>query len=329
MICGLTAAAVAATSLAAITFVITPYANKKSIPFECTIGSGFEYDLDKIEKVDPKLVTFRETDKIQVSVKEPIGLAVDRAGTMYVTGESTLLIMRAGGISLETRIPKNASSIAAGGDGTVYIGFTDHIRTYDRNGKQQSSWQSLGPDAYIASIALNGNMVFAADSGNRRIIKYDSDGRVSGEIVKKEKGMNENGFVVPSTFFDIAVSEDGKLWAANPGKHSIEVFDSDGNLSASWNREANFDVTDFVGCCNPTHIAAIPDGLVTCEKGVTRVKIYTRDGKLESVVAAPDAFERGTVVSDVAVDRNSRVLVLDPKASAVRVFERIVPISNL
>jgi hypothetical protein len=61
---------------------------------------------------------------------------------------------------------------------------------------------------------------------------------------------------------------------------------------------------------------------VTCEKGITRVKLYTWEGKLDSVIAPPDVFEKGTVISDITTDKNGKILILDPKASAVRIFER-------
>jgi hypothetical protein len=323
LIAGIAAICIAATCLATIAFVIKPYANKKVIPFECNIDNAFEYDLEKLEKVDPKLIKFKEIKKIPVTIKKPIGVAVDLDQDIFVVGEGSLFIVKNANTPIEVRIPRNASSIAVSADAKVYIGFTDHIEVYDTNGNKLSSWSGLGPDAYISSIAVSDKYVLAADSGNRCIVRYDVYGRILGKIVKRDKDTNENGFVVPSLFFDVAVNSDAKVWVANPGKHSIEIFDPEGDYLSSWNREANLDITDFAGCCNPTHIAASNEGIVTCEKGVTRVKLYTREGKLESVVAPPDSFEKGTVISDIAVDKENRILVLDPKAAAVRVFERI------
>ncbi len=57
---------------------------------------------------------------------------------------------------------------------------------------------------------------------------------------------------------------------------------------------------------------------VTMEKGARRVKIYTAAGKFECVVAGPEQF--GPAAGPVAEDRG-RILVLDPAAAMVRVFE--------
>jgi hypothetical protein len=51
------------------------------------------------------------------------------------------------------------------------------------------------------------------------------------------------------------------------------------------------------------------------------VKVYNPDGTLVGLVAGPDSFEEMTVGLDLAVDSSDRILVLDPKKRAVRIFE--------
>ena len=73
--------------------------------------------------------------------------------------------------------------------------------------------------------------------------------------------------------------------------------------------------------------------LVTTEKGLARVKIYSPDWKLLGLVAAPSAFEEvpaeafscelETPLKDLAVDQRGRILVLDGRQRAVRIFEAI------
>ncbi len=78
----------------------------------------------------------------------------------------------------------------------------------------------------------------------------------------------------------------------------------------------------------------MPDGrCVTGEKGMPRVKIYDAEGKFESVVAGPDVLAPNFSVTtetredlrlkpvDLAVDGKSRIIVLDPNARKVRIFE--------
>ena len=46
----------------------------------------------------------------------------------------------------------------------------------------------------------------------------------------------------------------------------------------------------FCGCCNPAHIAAIPQGFVTAEKGINRIKILDRDGNFVEFVSSSNDF---------------------------------------
>jgi len=78
----------------------------------------------------------------------------------------------------------------------------------------------------------------------------------------------------------------------------------------------------FCGCCNPSNFAFLHDSLfVTSEKAIERVKIYNPDGTFRCVVAAPGQFEEGTKGLDLAVDKQNRILVLDPVKKLIRVFE--------
>jgi hypothetical protein len=81
------------------------------------------------------------------------------------------------------------------------------------------------------------------------------------------------------------------------------------------------EIEGFCGCCNPSHFAIREDGsFVTSEKGIPRIKVYDRLGRLAAVVAGPDNFDEGTVGLDLALDSAQRILVLDPARRAVRIF---------
>jgi hypothetical protein len=81
-------------------------------------------------------------------------------------------------------------------------------------------------------------------------------------------------------------------------------------------------------------MAILPDGrFVTGEKGIPRVKIYGAEGKFECVVAGPEVLAPNFAATtetredlklkpvDLAVDSKSRIIVLDPNAGTVRIFE--------
>jgi hypothetical protein len=106
----------------------------------------------------------------------------------------------------------------------------------------------------------------------------------------------------------------------NPGHRQIENYDEDGRFVKAWG-VSSIQLPGFSGCCNPTHIAMMPDGsFITSEKGLVRVKAYDHDGKFVNVVVAPNSFDEGTVGVDLAVDDGGRILLLDPSRKVVRIF---------
>jgi hypothetical protein len=141
------------------------------------------------------------------------------------------------------------------------------------------------------------------------------------------------GFIVPSTFFDVEIGADGLLRVANTGRHRVETYTVDGDLEFSWGR-AGAAIANFCGCCNPINIELLPDGsVVTFEKGLARVKVYSAQGELSSVVAGPEAFADPTNRKcefadcslgglDGAVDSQGRIHVLDLITGEVQTFAR-------
>jgi hypothetical protein len=105
----------------------------------------------------------------------------------------------------------------------------------------------------------------------------------------------------------------------DPGRHRICAFTDGGDLEITWG-EPSFELEGFSGCCNPSHLAMLPDGrFVTSEKGIPRVKVYDVDGTFLTVVVGPDGLETEMEPCDVATDSRGRILVLD--GGTVRVFE--------
>ena len=81
-------------------------------------------------------------------------------------------------------------------------------------------------------------------------------------------------------------------------------------------------IEGFSGCCNPVHVASLPDGsFVTSEKGLLRIKIHNQIGEFVTVVAMPDQFDKDTGDVDIAVNSKGQILVLDPKRKQVRIFQ--------
>jgi hypothetical protein len=108
----------------------------------------------------------------------------------------------------------------------------------------------------------------------------------------------------------------------NPGLRQLEHFTADGQFLSCWGK-TSMDADGFCGCCNPAHIALMPDGsFVTSEKHIFRVKVYDAGGSFRGVIAGNEDFPQFKTAPDIAVDSKGRILVLDAIAGAVRIYEK-------
>ena len=282
----------------------------------------YEYNIEEFRAVPADLLRYVETNRTQPEVKGLHGLAVDSADRIYVVGAAVAIFDKAGQPAGGFSLSEPGLCLAVDGQGNVFVGMTNHIEVFGMDGTRKATWESLGEQALVTSVAIGSNDVFVADFGSRLVWRFDGSGRLLGRIGEKDPARNVAGLILPSPCFDVAAGRDGTLWAANTGNLRVEHFGPDGAGLGSWGKAA-MTLDGFCGCCNPSHLALTPGGkFVTSEKGLPRVKVYDRDGEFECVVAGPDQFARDAAGLDVAVDSDGRVLVLDPAAGAVRIFER-------
>jgi hypothetical protein len=261
-------------------------------------------------------------------LKQPVALAVLDEGRMIVAGDQALLIYRRDGTVLKRiALAEPPQCAAAGGPlhvhpERIYVGFRNHVEVFDPLGDRLAVWEPPRQNADLLSITAAQRDVFVADVSNRLVWHYNAEGRLLGSFGAPDKNRNYTGFVITSRYFDVAVSSDGLLYAVNPRLLRIEGFDYSGPNQAvpvrHWGRGSQ-QLDGFFGCCNPIHIAVLADGrFATAEKGVPWVKIYSRAGQLECVVAGPP--ELGWPAADLAVDEQNNVLVLDAAGKCVRIF---------
>jgi hypothetical protein len=288
------------------------------------LGQDYRYDWQDTRKTPAEWVRYREAPKIPLELSEPRALALGPDGQLFVAGDSAIHVLDAQGnrrSAIELTGPPRAVAVAA--DGTLYVAMKSHVEVYRPDGTRAAAWESRGATAEFTSIAVAEEDVFVGDAGSRVVLRYSTAGELLGRIGEKDPERDIPGIVVRSLHLDLVVGPDGLLWVANPGLLRVETYTARGDLEASWG-VASQDIGGFCGCCNPTHLACLADGrVVTSEKGLPRVKVSSRDGVLDSVVAGPEQFDKESEGLDLAADAQGRVLVLDPIAKAVRVFERI------
>ncbi|MDW8310852.1 MAG: hypothetical protein RMK20_15885, partial [Verrucomicrobiales bacterium] len=220
----------------------------------------FAYDVSRLEKTDPRLVTHHEVARWPApqSPARRLGLAPD--GTLFVCGgHYVTAVSPAGERGLEIALSAPPECVAVAEDGAIFVGLRDHIEVFDANGRRRASWDTPGRKSWLTALAVRANEVFVADAGQRVLLRYDRSGKFLARLGEKNRERGIPGFIVPSPFFDVKVAPDGLLRVTNPGRHRVELYTPEGDFEGAWGR-ASMDITGFSGCCNPISLALLPDG---------------------------------------------------------------------
>lgn len=198
---------------------------------------------------------------------------------------------------------------------TVYASTMDQILVIDRNGKLLKEWGPFEGKSIITSVSAGKNFVSFADAGTRTVFILDKGGEV-----KKMIGRNENTFVIPSAYFDVAMKDDGTIYVANTGHRRIEDRSSNGDI-VSYFGEAGTAPEAFCGCCNPAHFTVFAGGFITAEKGINRIKILNAKGEFVEFVSSVNDFTPATPL-DVASADGKIIYAANPANSTLYVFTR-------
>ncbi len=299
---------------------------------------AFSLDLKDKFSVDPSLIRFTQTAEIAAGLEEVRALAVGPENRIYVAGDRAIAIFQPDGTPhTDIAVKGQPRCLAVGGNGwkdpgSLYVGTDQGIEVFSPNGEALDAWPAVSDKSRITSIAIAKESVYAADAGEKVVLRYSPEGELVGRIGRPDPEREMPGFIIPSHSFDVAIGPDDELYAVNPGARRVQSYTPDGELDSFWGT-SNASIEGFFGCCNPAHLAVLPDGrFVTSEKGIPRIKIYTPLGEFDSVVAGPTELglhetaagdartSKANRIYDIATDRLGHVLVLDPVGRCVRVF---------
>ena len=281
-------------------------------------ANPYKLEVDQYYKVDPDMVLYKEVKQFTLGNAKPCGLDYSD-GKLYILLNNSVKIITEKGVEvLSFLLPDTARSIHVNGD-VIYLGFRRFVGQYYYDGRLIKLWDSAGENTVITSIATKDDIVFVADAGNRRVLRYDTHGNLEGQFEGKRNDDDAHGFVIPSAYFDLAVYGD-ELWVVNPGMHALENYTDDGELRGYWDK-ISMKIEGFGGCCNPAQMTIDTEGnFITSEKGLVRIKIYKPSGEMIGVVAAPEAFGNGKHAPEVAVNEAGGIYALDFDQQMIRYF---------
>jgi hypothetical protein len=285
------------------------------IIFDTTRPSGTDQIMSTKIPPDSLQEKWRISDELAVRDGSLKAVAVSPAGNIYIGGESFVACYDKDLRqlwSLKTEFPVTALSNC--GD-TIYASTLDLILVIGRDGKLRDEWGPFEDNSFITSVSSNKSNIAYADAGNKMIVVLDRHGKVIKII-----GQGDGQFILPSPYFDVAMSETNDLFIANTGHRRIETRTIEGKLISMFG-EPGMAPEAFCGCCNPAHFALIPQGFVTAEKGINRIKIIGKTGDFIEYVSSKNKF-LPSIPLDIASADGKSIYAANPADSKLYKFIR-------
>jgi hypothetical protein len=245
-------------------------------------------------------------------------VAVEPLGNIFLGGDSFVSCYDKD-LKLVWNVKTNSPVTALSDSGdTLFASTNEQILVLNSSGRVLNEWGPFEDSCLITSVSSNKHFVAVADAGNKMVLILDKGGEV-----KKIIGQNDRQFVLPSPFFDVALDNDNNLFVANTGHHRVETRSIDGVLKSFFG-EPGTAPENFCGCCAPSHFAVIPQGFVTAEKGINRIKILNKKGEFVEFVNTKNSFIK-SVPLDLASADGVTIYAAYPGDSKLYVFNRITP----
>ena len=204
------------------------------------------------------------------------------------------------------------TSLSVSGD-TIFASTQETILLVNPTGKIINEWGPYEDSCIITSVSSNKYFIAFGDAGNKLVFIVKKTGELQKII-----GHSGSEFIIPSPYFDVALTTDNKLIVANTGRRRVETRTIDGNM-ISFFGEPGTAPDSFCGCCNPAHFALLADGLVTAEKGINRIKIVNKKGEFVEFVSSVNGFS-ASIPLDIAAFNDNIIYAANPSDSKLYVF---------
>jgi DNA-binding beta-propeller fold protein YncE len=284
------------------------------IIFDVSKSSGSEnVEINSSTKVDiPDAWAITKDFKVSEGKLEAVSVS---PGKIYLGGASFVSCYDSDlKLIWNLKTPAPVTSLANSGD-SIFASTSEQILVISTAGKMLGEWGPFEDSSLITSVTVNMKYVAFADAGNRIVFVLDKGGEV-----KKMIGQGDKQFFIPSPYFEVVLDKDNTLYTANTGKHRVETRNINGDILSYFGAPGT-DPGYFCGCCAPPHFILIPDGFVTAEKGINRIKILNKKGEFVEFVNSHNNFMK-SVPLDLASLDGKTIYGAYPEESKLFVFNR-------
>lgn len=286
-------------------------------------------DINTLKKIDPALIGYNKIKVIETGMIDLSGITVSEENRIFICGNGKIVSFDTLGQKLDEFSADTLTTCIAVSGNNLLTGNGSGITYYNLKDKSHTVWKNEYQDGYITSVAISEGYGYAADAKRKLILKYDLSGKFIQYIGKKDTLTDSPGFIIPSLLFDIAFDGFNNLWASNTGRLRVERYTNTGNFRDYWGK-ASYENNGFSGCCNPAHLAILPDGcFVTYEKGVDHIKVFNQGGEFLCFAGGAGSFRGNAdfnlgnnhLVKDLATGPDGRIYVLDAY-NRINIFQK-------
>jgi len=146
-------------------------------------------------------------------------------------------------------------------------------------------------------------LIYVADAGNKRIAKFDGDGKYLSEW---GGGGKEPGKF--STAHGLAIDDRDRIYVADRGNNRVQVFSNDGQFLAEWTSAGN-----------PFGLLVTAEGLIVADGDAHRLTLLNFEGKSLGQWGTPETLKLPHLM---AQGTDGTVYVTEVNGKRIQLFQR-------